>query len=489
MIDAATKQKIRHLFFRDHYTIHAIGKSLGVHHGTVKKAINYDSFHPKKEIERRSILDGYSHFIDEHLELYPKITATRLMQILRDRGYSGSISTLRNELRQRRPRLQRAYNRMTVSPGEQGQVDWAHCGSLKVGGAERKLYVFVMVLSYSRAVYAEFCLNMKTATFLRCHERAFEYFSGIPKILLYDNLKSVVLARRGREVRFNPEILDFSGFYHFEPRPCNVYSGNEKGRVERTIRYIRDNYLAARPLTDLRTMNESILQWCGNVANRRHWPEDRSYLVKDRWEKEKAHLFRLCDRRLTPEEQLSTTAKKTPWICFDLNFYSIPPDFIGRPLIISAGDHRVSILCDGSVIAEHQRSYDRNRFVEFSAHRKALTNHSAFGRSSFFKETLVKDFPLIGQILEDQFKCGRDIPALVRSLFRCRYAAGDEVFGGAIKLAVAAERYSIDSVRHFIQQIETGSQAEPHLPLDLPNRPKVRDLEIKPRSLDSYDHL
>ena len=228
MIDAATKQKIRHLYFAEHYTIYAITKSLDVHHGIVKRAINYESFHPKRPRNNHSILDTYSRHIDENLGLYPKITATRLIQILRDRGYSGSLSTLRNDLRKRRPRFSRAYNKMVVCPGEQGQVDWAHCGRLRVGGADRKLYLFVMVLSYSRAVYAEFCLNLKTSTFLGCHERAFEYFGGIPRILLYDNLKSVVLARRGKEVRFNPEILEFSGFYHFEPRPCNVTAATKR---------------------------------------------------------------------------------------------------------------------------------------------------------------------------------------------------------------------------------------------------------------------
>lgn len=123
------------------------------------------------------------------------------------------------------------------------------------------LYMFVAMLSYSRAVCDEFCLSMNTATFLRCHERAFAYWGGVPRVILYDNLKGVVLGRLGKAVHFNDEILSLSGFHGFEPRPCHPYRGNEKGRVERTIHYLRSNYLQTRPLTNLTTMNATLLAW------------------------------------------------------------------------------------------------------------------------------------------------------------------------------------------------------------------------------------
>jgi len=489
MIDDEQRNKIKQLYYAEHFKIYAICKALRVHHTTVKKIINPNFDNIKRRPLHVSSLDDYQAIIAEKLDLYPKIRATRLIQILADRGYKGSISSLRTYLRRERPKHDKVYMRMVVHPGEQGQVDWAHCGSLKVGSATRKLYAFVMVLSYSRAVYAEFCLNMKTATFLRCHERAFRYFNGIPRIILYDNLKSAVIARRDRLVRFNKELLDFSGFYAYEPRPCNPFRGNEKGRVERTIRYIRDNYLAARELTDLKTANESLKYWCDNIANKRCWPEDRQYLVKSMWAKERAHLLKLTDRWMHPQEQVISKSRKTPWLIFDLNSYSISPEYVNKLIMITADDDLVTFSFENKIIAKHLRSYDRNKFFEQKEHRQNLLIHSNFGRSNLFRENIVKDFPVIDKILKSHFEVGHDIPSIVRQLYRIRYACGDKVFKEAVDKTLNSKQFSIESIRYFATSIEKSSSAKLPISVTLPKNLKVRSLEIKEKPLSIYDEL
>lgn len=171
-------------------------------------------------------------------------------------------------------------------------------GHLTIGQAKRPLMAFVMVLSWSREIFLRFYLNQQTANFLRGHEAAFEYFQGLPKVLLYDNLKSAVLERQGDAIRFNSQLLEFAAHYHYEPRPVAVYRGNEKGRVERSIRYIRNNFFAAREFNDLDDLNAQAEKWCRGQSSDRLWPEDRSLTVREAFEKEQPLLLKLPTDRL-----------------------------------------------------------------------------------------------------------------------------------------------------------------------------------------------
>ena len=125
---------------------------------------------------------------------------------------------------------------------------------------------FVAVLSYSRRVFLRFCLNAQMDSFLRGHVQAFTAFGGLTRTLLYDNLKSVVLKRVGDAIRFNPEFLAFAVHYRFEPRPVAVCRGNEKGRVERHIDFIRKSFFAARQFADVCDLNAQAVAWCEGRA-------------------------------------------------------------------------------------------------------------------------------------------------------------------------------------------------------------------------------
>jgi transposase len=165
--------------------------------------------------------------------------------MVRDRGYSGSIVQLRRTAARLRPQKREAFLQLHTFPGEQGQVDWAHFGYVMVGRAKRALSCFVMTLSYSRALYLEFFFDQTLENFLRGHVHAFHAWSGQPRVILYDNLKSAVLERRGNQILFHPRLVELSGHYHFSPQLCQVRKGNQKGRVERAIRYVRDSFWQA----------------------------------------------------------------------------------------------------------------------------------------------------------------------------------------------------------------------------------------------------
>ncbi|MEO8526179.1 MAG: IS21 family transposase, partial [Caldimonas sp.] len=234
MIDPELRARIRRLHFAEHWRIGTIVSELGLHHDTVERAI--DVQRKGARLVRGSKLDPFRDFVAETLATHPRLRATRLFEMLRVRGYTGGLTLVRALARDARPAPRsEAFFRLRTMPGEQAQVDWGHFGKVRIGSAQRILSCFVMVLSWSRAMYARFCFDQSMESFLRGHLLGFEALGGAPRIILYDNLKSVVLDRQGDHIRFNPQILELAGHYHFAPQPCAPYRGNEKGKVERTI--------------------------------------------------------------------------------------------------------------------------------------------------------------------------------------------------------------------------------------------------------------
>ena len=177
---------------------------------------------------------------------------------------------------------------------------------------------FVMVLSFSRRIFLRFYLNAAMSNFLRGHIDAFEAWQGVPRELWYDNLKSVVLERRGDAIRFNPQFLDFAGHYRFLAQPVAIARGNEKGRVERAIRYARDSFFAARSWRDIDDLNAQAQAWCDGIAAERPWPEDHSISVREAFERERSSLIALPGDRFPADERVEATIGKTPYVRFDL---------------------------------------------------------------------------------------------------------------------------------------------------------------------------
>jgi transposase len=256
-ISRRQKAEITRLFYAEHLSCNAIAESLNIHHDTVKSHLNALNS-TSKPARRYKITDPYQDFIEESLNKYPKLRATRIASMLKERGFKGSISTVRACVQKIRPGCKKAFLPLAFIEGEQAQVDWAHFGTMNVENTSRKFYCFVMVLAYSRAIFAHFTFDQRMASFLWCHVLAFRYFGGISRSLLYDNLKSVVLNRDGRDIEFNPVFMEFSGHYRFATKACNPRAGWEKGRVERAIRYVRDNFYYGRSFRDINDLNQQL---------------------------------------------------------------------------------------------------------------------------------------------------------------------------------------------------------------------------------------
>src|SRR5215472_5376433 len=371
MISPEIRAKIRRYFYAEHWKIGTIASELDLHPDTVRNAIEAQRLGVAQSV-RASLVDPYLEFIRQTLDQHPRLRATRIYHMVRDRGYSGSVVQLRRAVANLRPNFGEAFLKLQMLPGEQAQADWAHFGHVMVGRARRALSCFVMTLSYSRALYLEFFFDQTTENFLRGHVHAFEAWKGQPRVILYDNLKSAVLERRGSQIHFNPALLELSGHYHFAARPCQVRAGNQKGRVERAIRYVRESFWAGRSFTTLAECNRQAWLWRDQVAHPRPWPGGDHRSVADAFAEERARLLPHAANPFPTNRIVPVRSAKTIYVRFDLNQYSIPPQAVGRQLTLVASDVAVRILDGANEIARHTRSYDRGQLVLDPAHQDAV---------------------------------------------------------------------------------------------------------------------
>src|ERR1700685_1405580 len=210
MISSEIRVQIRHWFYAEHWKIGTIAQELGVHPDTVRSAIESNRFHRVQTL-RPSITDPYLPFIRQTLDLYPRLRATRIYQMLRERGYPGSVVQLRRAVANLRPHRSEPFLRLHMFPAEQAQVDWAHFGEVRVGRARRRLSCFVITLTYSRALYLEFFFDQTMENFLRGHVHAFQAWAGSPRVILHDNLRSAESRSLSLEAEVSSSVPVFNG--------------------------------------------------------------------------------------------------------------------------------------------------------------------------------------------------------------------------------------------------------------------------------------
>lgn len=492
MIDVELYARIRRLFFAEHWTVGTIAAELGVHHDTVGLAIERDRFARGVRPVRPSALDPYKHLVREVLDEHPRLRATRLHEMLRDRGYAGSVVQLRRYIQTIRPTARaEAYLRLQTLPGEQAQVDWGHFGKIRVGKALRPLSLFVLVLSWSRAMYARFTLDQTLESFLLGHVLAFDALGGVPRAILYDNLKSVVLERQGDHIRFHPRLLEFAGHYHFAPRPCAPYRGNEKGKVERTIQYLRHAFFAARRFSSVKDLNCQLADWTERVAHARPVPADPDRRpVKDALALEKERLLPRPEHPFSTDTVRAVVSGKQPYVRFDLNDYSIPHDRVRTPLTLVASETEVRLTdAVGAELARHPRSYDRGAVVEDPAHLAALARKKRHAHELRGRDRLRGACPAADGFLDALARRDEPLAGATHRLLGLLDRYGAAELDQALAHALQRGAVSAASVAHILDQRARQKHAPPPIDVVLPDDPRVRDLRVTPHALSKYDAL
>ncbi len=488
MISDEQVAQIRHLFHAEHWKIGTIAAELRLHPDTVRAALHTDRFRSHPRLRDR-LTDPYLNFLRQTLQQYPRLRATRLFQMIRLRGYPGSITQLRRVVAELRPPGREAFLRLRTFPGEQAQADWAHFGEVPIGRARRRLSGFVLTLSYSRALWLEFFLDQSLENFLLGHVHAFQDWGGAPRNLETDNLRSVVLERRGDAIHFHPRFLELSAHYHFATRPCRPARGNEKGRVERAIQYVRHSFFAARPFTTLADFNRQALDWRNQVALQRPWPGDDSRTVAQVFEEEKPHLLPLPAHPFSCDLIRTVYADKTLYVRFDLNDYSVPPRALGRALTLVASPTTVRLLDGSTEIVSHPRSYDRHELVEDPAHRQALLEQKRKALGATASGRLAALVPESQAFLQAAFERGESTARLTVQLLHLLddYGAGE--LAAALREALDRHTPRLSSVAFILARRHRQRRQRTPLPVNLSRRPDLQNLTVSNPSLEAYDEL
>jgi len=339
-------------------------------------------------------------------------------------------------------------------------------------------------------VFLRFFLDARIDAFLTGHALAFAAFGAVPRVILYDNLKSAVLERQGDAIRFNPTLLAFAARYRFEPRPVGVARGNEKGRVERAIRYIRDNFFAARAFEDIDDLNAQAAAWCDGPAADRPCP-GQAMSVREAFALEAARLAPLPDNPFPLSTPAAVVIGKTPYARFDRNDYSVPHTHVRRQLTLLADTKEVRILDGVAEIARHPRSYDAGAQIEDPAHIQALRDHKRRAAKASLANHLAHAVPASAEFLARAAQCGHSLHSAVAGLNRLlpRYGA-DELNAAILEvLMLEGSTPHPHSVLLALENRRERRQQPPLLPSSLPKHVMDKDAPVRPAHLAPYDKL
>ena len=368
MIDYQTYCQIRQLYTEKKLSCRQIARELKLDLKTVRKWARRESFQKAPPPKRESKLDAFKGQIVRLLERHD-YSARQIFQQIKESGYAGRYTMLKDFVRQVRPKPKPAFLTLHFEAGECAQVDWGCAGSVPVGSTRRRLSFFLMVLAYSRKMYLEFTLAETMEHFLSCHQHAFEYFGGVVQQVWVDNCKVAVLSRRADSIVFNPRYLDFANHHGFQIRACGVKKPHEKGRVENGVGYVKKNFLHGLELSDFKIVNPAARYWLDTIANVRVHGQTQK-IPEELFAQEKLKAL----HPLAYESAIVETARVNSQfrIKVDGNAYSVPCQYASSKLTLKRFAERLLVYDGVNLVAEHVRSYDRNQDYELPDHVQPL---------------------------------------------------------------------------------------------------------------------
>ncbi len=477
--------EILRLHYAEHWPVGTIATQLDAHPDQVRRVLGLGDARAPSQLRTR-LIDPYQPFIDDTLRRYPKLRATRLYDMLRERGYPGSVRTLRAFVATVRPRPRRDPYLLTETlPGEQAQVDWAYVGKVSVPGGERALWLFVMVLAHSRALWGEFVFDLSVHSLCRSLVRAATSFRGVPRQWLFDNPKTVVLERVGTVARFHPTLLALCAAMRVEPRLCAVAKPEDKGKVERAIRYLRDRFLAGRTITGIDDGNRALARFVAEVAHPRPHPTIPQRTVGDALDDERARLLPLPDPLPLTDRVEPVVVDRQAFVRVDTNRYSVPTEHAERVRTLVVDDHAVRVIHGKTVIAEHARSWGRRQVIERADHRAALVAERRAARALKGRDRLRAIAPSFDRIVERWGTSGSSLGRRVSRAIQLLDLYGEVVFAAAVADIDARGLADIGALAVACEHHRKGHKRPVPVELIFPDH--LDDADVIPHDLESYD--
>jgi transposase len=476
------------LHYAEHWRVGTIATQLSVHPDLVKRVLGLGA-NREKGIPRAKMVDPYRELIKQTLDTYPKLCATRLHDMIRSRGYRGAVRTLREYVAGVRPTPRREiYLRTEPMPGEQAQVDWAYVGKIPVsGGGERALWLFVMVLSYSRAMWAEFVLDLTVHSLCRSLVRASVALKGVPRQWLFDNPKIVVLERQGDAIRFHPTLLELCGKMRVQPRLCAVARPQHKGKVERSIRYLRDRFLAGRRILSVADGNAELTRFFSVIAHPRPHPIQAPLSVFEVLQTEQERLLSLPTTLPDTDYVGPAPVDTQAFTRFDTNRYSVPSELSEHPLTLVASDTEVRILHGATCVARHERCYGKRQIIELAAHREFILKQRRAARDLKGRDRLCAVAPQFKELLKCWVDTGSTIATQVTRATQLLDLYGEEIFALAVNEVTEKELRDIGALAVICDRMRRKRSQPLPIGIALPSHIQEQDQDVVPHDLGNYD--
>jgi len=423
--------------------------------------------------KRMFILDEYRSLIAEWFKEHPTLKAQQVHGWLRTRGVKISYPAVVKYTRGLRKKVPKLYHPLTFLAGEEAQVDWCFIHHPQLG----KLYCFVFILSYSRYLFAHVFARSSFEFFIEGHLMAFSALGGIPYGIRYDNLATVVLKRRP-ELQYNPRFLEFSRHYNIEIRLCNPGAGNEKGRVERAIRTIRETFFNTMQMySSLKALNHALHEWVDN----------KNHTLHRATEKKPAELLREERLRPLPVKPWSNVlihppvkTTKTAMMIFDTNSYSVPHYLVGKSLSIHSTPDTLIIYDGAKPVASHPRSFERHRQIINPLHR-SYGKLSPKAKIDRIHEVIKNLHPAISDFLVKNQVCGEDPQKTAYELFKLLKSHSR---GMLISVASECLKNKSPRLRAFLSYLHM-EPAETEMVQ--PQKGELLSISYQPRALEEYD--
>jgi transposase len=481
MIDYQTYCQIRHLLTEKKLGLRQIARELKLGLNTVRKWARREAFKPVAIPQRSSKIDPFKGDIVRLLEQHA-YSAQQIFQQLKERGFQGRYTIIKDFVRQVRAKPRPAFLTLHFAPGECAQVDWGCAGSVPVGSTQRRLSFFIMVLAFSRKMYLEFTLAETMEHFLSCHQHACEYFNGVVRQVRVDNCKVAVLSRAAGLITFNPRYLDFANHHGFQIRACGPSQPQEKGRVENGVGYVKKNFLNGLELSDFQIVNPAARYWLDTVANVR---------VHGQTQKTPQELFtqeKLKPLHPLPYEAavLDTVRVSSQFrIKVDGNSYSVPCQYASSKLTLKRFADRLLVYDQEKLVADHVRRYDRNQDYELPDHVAPLLLYRKRAR----EQKLFLRFLALCPKADDYYKQLEqrrlNFKHHVQKIVALSELYGIEAVARAMEDAFTYQAFSCEYIANILQQRQ-HPPTEPGA-LHLTRQQDLLDLDLPAPDLSIYD--
>ena len=462
--------QVKHLYEVEKLSIRQIAQKLRRARKTVARVIH------NERVMRSfpdSILRPYERLIDQWYQDFPFLKASQVYERLKSYGFKGSYNTVSVWTQRYRQKKRQAYHELTFLPGEEAQVDWIE-ERLPWG----VVYGFAMILAFSRYLYVRFYPRQSLEFFLEGHLEAYREMGGLARRHRYDNIKTVVI-ERSPELKFNAQFLDFARHFGFSIHLCNPYRANEKGRIERALRDLRD-FLRVNTFQDLKDLNTRVRLWRIERNQRIHRSTQKAPLEALKEEKLKG----LPAIPYRPYRIVLATVNKTGFVEFETNRYSVPSSYAERACEIFAYPDHIEVMIKGNRIALHRRSFNRKEKIEDPTHRETLLRMTPRFKSQRIYQLMDQMDPALHQFLQETGQKGQNPLDIAYDFFKLLKHASKAMLLSAVR---EANRIGTFKIR-YVQSLLQVPQPQPPNPL-FPQESKLLDIDYERRNLKDYDEL